>query len=151
MIANEKDIEMQREAAPVTVAGIKLQPLTIPRVNAAGAMRCAVFNLDETQRADLLESRTYRGIIRDIIVIFWLCANDESAAHLALWNPTEAVVKASIWAAERNISEASKDYPDFQVALWALMNPLFLNDANQEAAPADKNELGAPSKKKPRG
>jgi len=139
------DTTMQREGSPVTSCGITLYPLTLRRMNAASAMRCAVFSLDETQRKELLELRVYRGIIRDIIIVFFLCANDETAADLALWNPVAAMSQANIFAEKHRMSEASPDFVEMQLAFWSLVNPIFENDA----VPVGDTELGRSKKKHP--
>jgi hypothetical protein len=89
--------------------GLKLQPWTPSRIIAANSMGMLWPRIGKEGWDQYSRTKTYPGVLRDIIVGLWLCLQDWQRVDEADAAPVEAYSEARKWAAELGIHRIDSD------------------------------------------
>lgn len=89
--------------------GVKLHPFTPQRAVASQTMGRVYPFIGKDGLEQFNRTGLYPGMVKDIVIVLWLCSVNHEEVDMAEGAPREAYQKALTWAAEKNIHNVESD------------------------------------------
>ena len=125
------------ESAGHKLNGLTLQPFTPARLVASQAMGLKYPFIGKEGMAQIEKTGLYAGELRDLLIVLWLCSQDEGTVLESQLDPSSAYLAAQTWGAGLGLTlQTSAIFAEAVLVLEKIFAEIYSSKSETKEGPA---------------